>query len=338
MKRYSLLLCLLPYLAASQSFTNGDFTNAGTGWGCSPEASYNETTYGGINSSNRVAEIDASAGLCQTLTGFTIGAEYTIDFICSRRTTCGPTLQSMNLTVSGSALNVGISRNGGAFSLTGESYSFVATSTSHTINFNGTSAGTCGLIIDNLTISLTRGLPIELLRFNAAVINNFTNQFVELSWSTASEINNDYFTIERSINAKDWETVTKLNGAGNSSAILNYIAYDKKPYSQTTYYRLKQTDYDGQFSYSEIKPVKLTNNSLGQQKIWPNPTKDQITIEGKQLELESLQVFNSMGQNLTNEVNIIEQAEHRSVLTFSSLKSGVYYIKTGNTFHRVYKQ
>lgn len=338
MKWYSLLFCLLPYIANSQSFTNGNFTSAGNGWGCSPEAHYNETTYGGSNSSNRVAEIDASAGLCQTITGFTVGAEYTIDFMCSRRTTCGPTLQSMDLTVSGNALDVSITRNGGAFSLTSESHSFVATSTSHTITFDGTSAGTCGLIIDGLTMTLSRGLPIELISFNAEAINNFTNEYVELSWSTATEINNDYFTIERSTNAKDWEMVTKLDGAGQSSSMLNYIAYDKTPPSEMTYYRLKQTDYDGQFSYSDIKPVKLTNNPFGQQKVWPNPTKDQITIEGELLELESLQVFNTIGQDITDRINIIEHTEQRSVLALSSLNPGIYYIKTGNTLHKVYKQ
>ncbi|MFT5724272.1 MAG: hypothetical protein ACI9JN_001390 [Bacteroidia bacterium] len=99
----------------AQTVSNGNFNNTSSGWGCSPEATHVEKTYGGSSSSNRVAEVDQAAGLCQTISGFTIGYEYELSFRCSRRTNCGPTLQTMDVTVDDGALSTSVSRNGGSF-------------------------------------------------------------------------------------------------------------------------------------------------------------------------------------------------------------------------------
>jgi hypothetical protein len=90
--------------------------------------------------------------------------------------------------------------------------------------------------------SSTSPLPISLIRFNAICIGN---DQVELSWSTASEINNDYFTVERSEDGIIWEAFDVVPGAGNSSTQLNYKVIDNNPFSGLTYYRLTQTDFDG---------------------------------------------------------------------------------------------
>lgn len=99
------------------------------------------------------------------------------------------------------------------------------------------------------TLSLsTSPLPIKLLSFNAVCEENS----VSLNWSTASETNNNYFTIERSKDAQTWESIATVNGAGNSNATLYYSATDNQPYPDYTYYRLKQTDYNGTFTYSNV--------------------------------------------------------------------------------------
>jgi hypothetical protein len=97
-------------------------------------------------------------------------------------------------------------------------------------------------------VDKSKPLPIELLSFNAVCEGNI----VSLNWTTATEINNDYFTIERSKDAQTWETVTAVPGAGNSNTILYYSAVDIQPYPDYTYYRLKQTDYNGAFTYSNV--------------------------------------------------------------------------------------
>jgi len=99
------------------------------------------------------------------------------------------------------------------------------------------------VLVDN-----TKLLPIELLSFNAVCESNKVN----INWATASETNNNYFTIERSKDLQTWETVTAIPGAGNSNTVLHYSAIDNQPFPDYTYYRLKQTDYNGNFTYSDV--------------------------------------------------------------------------------------
>ncbi len=94
-------------------------------------------------------------------------------------------------------------------------------------------------------------LPIELIAFNASAAGSE----VHLNWSTASELNNDYFTVERSKDGLSWEEVVRVDGAGNSIHRLDYSSVDKRPYAGLSYYRLKQTDFDGQYSISKVVSV-----------------------------------------------------------------------------------
>ena len=99
-------------------------------------------------------------------------------------------------------------------------------------------------------------LPIELIYFKA----NVDNGKVNLSWSTATEKNNDYFTVERSSNGRNFEKVLTQKGAGNSTVTRYYSAVDNSPQKGVSYYRLKQTDYNGQFTYSDIKSVMINDD------------------------------------------------------------------------------
>jgi hypothetical protein len=95
-------------------------------------------------------------------------------------------------------------------------------------------------------------LPITLVSFTATVDRGI----VDINWSTASEANSDYFTIQRSQDAYTWENLEKINAAGYSSSTLNYNIKDPKPYLGTSYYRLAQTDYDG--TTEIFQPVSVT--------------------------------------------------------------------------------
>ncbi len=101
-------------------------------------------------------------------------------------------------------------------------------------------------------------LPIELLSFTA---NYNGSNAVDLKWETASETNNDYFTIERSADAVHFTEISKTNGAGNSSQRINYSSKDLSPLSGISYYRLKQTDFNGKYKYSNVVSVNITNNN-----------------------------------------------------------------------------
>lgn len=104
-------------------------------------------------------------------------------------------------------------------------------------------------VTDGVASSST--LPISLISFDA----NYVNDAIELTWETASELNNNYFTIEKSSNAIDFKEIGKINGAGNSNEVLGYNYWDYSLIEEVSYYRLKQTDYDGQYSYSPILSV-----------------------------------------------------------------------------------
>jgi hypothetical protein len=101
-------------------------------------------------------------------------------------------------------------------------------------------------------------LPIELLEFNATA----NGDVVDLSWTTASEINNERFEVERSSNAQNFAKVATVAGAGNSNMLLSYSATDAQPLNGVSYYRLKQIDYNGSYAYSDIVPVVFAGNAL----------------------------------------------------------------------------
>jgi len=108
-------------------------------------------------------------------------------------------------------------------------------------------------------------LPISLLFFNARV----NGSKIDLNWATASEANNNYFTIDKSIDGKNFNLVTTVSGAGNSNDLRSYNTVDLIPYEGNSYYRLMQTDYDGNFTYSKLVSVRTDNNfNLS---VFPNP-------------------------------------------------------------------
>lgn len=114
---------------------------------------------------------------------------------------------------------------------------------------------------------LINPLPIELLSFTA----HANNTQVDLAWATASETNNDYFVIEKSKDGQNFEGVSKIDGAGNSTSIIEYFDIDYHPYEGVSYYRLKQTDFNGATSYSNIVPVEYKANGEPNISIFPNP-------------------------------------------------------------------
>ncbi len=177
-------------------------------------------------------------------------------------------------------------------------------------------------------------LPIELLRFDANPKNN--NQVV-LTWQTASEKNNDFFTVESSIDGISWLEQQHIKGAGNSTTILNYSTLDENPYEGTSYYRLKQTDYDGQFSYSAVRVINLFSK-IPHAIIYPNPTKYQVTITSTVSELRKLRIYNLIGQDVTSLITEIKKEETRIIIDVKNLCPGVYYIKTENTINKLCKE
>jgi len=140
-------------------------------------------------------------------------------------------------------------------------------------------------------------LPITLISFDASV--NDDNQ-VKLDWVTASEVNNAFYSIERSTNGVDFETVGRIDGAGNSDAILYYTYIDTRPLNGLSFYRLKQTDFSGEFDVSEIRSVRVKSKFETSYKAYPNPVRQGETLHiAYQIDRDQtlrLSVLNSKGQ------------------------------------------
>src|SRR5688572_30272065 len=119
--------------------------------------------------------------------------------------------------------------------------------------------------VDNITLSAPVPLPIEFVSMDA----KYMDRIVEISWTTASETNNDYFTLERSGDAINFELIAQLDGAGNSNQTNMYSYDDLEPLEGTAYYRLKQTDFDGTVKDIQVVSVNGMENAI---LLYPNPT------------------------------------------------------------------
>jgi hypothetical protein len=166
-------------------------------------------------------------------------------------------------------------------------------------------------------------LPIELTDFSA----ESKDSHVELNWITASEINNDYFNVERSVDGVNYKSISTVSANGNSTQTLNYSIIDDSPLLGLSYYRLKQTDYDGETSYSDIETVSFNRTKSLSLKVYPNPASSHITIDSESA-IESIDVFNIYGS--------LVQTETASTFSVESLASGTYIvnIKTKNEIVR----
>lgn len=117
-------------------------------------------------------------------------------------------------------------------------------------------------------------LPIELVYFKGKVVSDF----VELSWKTDQELNNDYFTIERSSDAETFVALTTIAGKGTTNQQHSYKYHDQQPLHGRSYYRLKQTDYDGSFTYSPLIMIDFEGVTEPRLRVFPNPS-DGRTIQ-----------------------------------------------------------
>ena len=163
-------------------------------------------------------------------------------------------------------------------------------------------------------------LPIELLTFEAICYNNKAL----LKWQTASESNNDYFSIERSYDNQKWVFISKIDGAGNSTSLINYsYLISEFESKKLSYFRLKQTDFDGHYSYSNIVVLEICTLNTIEFNIFPNPTihSIQINYSGELSNFISMKIYNSKGE-------IIDSFNYfQSEIDIKHYNSGTYYLK-----------
>lgn len=178
-----------------------------------------------------------------------------------------------------------------------------------------TGSGTC--------VDASTPLPVEMVAFTGL----FAKDIVFLKWTTASELNNHYFEVEKSSDGVLFSPVGKIDGNGTKTGITNYTFSDVNPNESGSYYRLKQVDFDGKFEYSKIifvKDTDLTDLEIGA-RIYPNPDHEDENLYLTGInDVEKINLFKLNGLSST----ILNFSENDGIYTISleGVGRGVYFI------------
>jgi len=170
-------------------------------------------------------------------------------------------------------------------------------------------------------------LPITLRSFEASSERNL----VRFTWTTSSELNNDYFTIERSVDGSIFTPLLTISGVGNSTIAIDYEAVDQNPVFGKSYYRLKQTDFDGSSETFDI--VAVNRSGFGKITVYPNPTSQYddlvISFPGNKDQSASIQLYNTQGKRVFAE-KIIEAHQHNEIRIPAQMNPGIYIVKVSS--------
>ena len=176
-------------------------------------------------------------------------------------------------------------------------------------------------------------LPVTLISFNAVP----DNKVVLTNWQTASQINNDYFTVERSANGNDFMPIATVKGAGTSNSPLSYDFTDESPLAGVSYYRLGQTDYDGHTTESPIVAVDMAQNigvTSSGFTVFPNPATDQVSIYLINPSASSvINVYNVLGALVYTTTYIGNQ--QINIPTGGKLTPGIYTVSVGTDTNEI---
>jgi hypothetical protein len=159
-------------------------------------------------------------------------------------------------------------------------------------------------------------IPVELVLFEGKSNNNT----VYLDWQTASEIRNDHFDIERSSDAISFNNIGTVKAFGKAA---NYNFVDQEAPNGVNYYRLKQVDTDGKFTYSKVIAVKI-NKKASKSVIYPTYTEGSLFIKNETSEIKQVSVVNALG-------HLVLQTQALDRLDLSPFPSGIYFIQVSDT-------
>ncbi|MCH6573842.1 MAG: T9SS type A sorting domain-containing protein [Bacteroidetes bacterium] len=187
------------------------------------------------------------------------------------------------------------------------------------------------------TFQFDNPIPVELLSFTASVTRNT----VTLNWTTATELNNLGFEIQRLSIENVWGKIVFVEGYGTTTETHNYSYVDANLTPGKYLYRLKQIDFDGQYEYSDVVEVEIVPEQYTLYQNYPNPFNPSTNIEYS-IPSESfveLKVYDVLGNEVASLVNEQQQAGvYRADFTADNLPSGMYFARiTANEFTQVVK-
>jgi hypothetical protein len=167
-------------------------------------------------------------------------------------------------------------------------------------------------------------LPVKLLQFGAKT----QRKTVVLAWKTATELNNDYFDIERSFDNNTWQKIGQVKGNGTINTLKNYTFTDNNPQIGTNYYRLRQTDFDGQNTLSSVVFATLSSENATLA-IHENPVHDELvmSILAVEPQIYTLEMFAIDGKLLFSQQLSLGNGDNTSRFNIELLPAGVYLLR-----------
>jgi hypothetical protein len=169
-------------------------------------------------------------------------------------------------------------------------------------------------------------LPVELLSFEATAVNN---EYIKLNWSTATEINNDGFEVQKSTDGINFTKIGWVKGMGNTTNKQDYLFNDMEAFDGVNYYRLKQIDYNGDFEYSPIVAATIRSNGGFQMAdLYPNPARDIINLDLMMHNLGNIKytVYNTIGQPVLVETGVMTKGKNTVQINTANLPAGTYML------------
>lgn len=170
-----------------------------------------------------------------------------------------------------------------------------------------------------ITVYSTSTLPIELLEFTAEPAGNE----VRTKWVTATEQNNDYFVVERTQDGVTFESIGTVDGAGNSAFAHSYELFDPDPLEGVSYYRLKQVDFNGIYTYSPFAAVTFTHHI--ETSVYPNPSSDGVFtfLQNDHSTTNEVAVFSA---DLKLVTNVVIAPGEKEIISISGQADGIYFL------------
>jgi hypothetical protein len=169
----------------------------------------------------------------------------------------------------------------------------------------------------------TAPLPIELIDFSAKCGNNK----VDLKWTTASEINNDYFTIDKGKDGITFESLAVIHGAGNSSQLNYYLWTDDQATQGTSYYRLRQTDYNGSTKiFNTVESDCENNNALIISSCYQMGSLLQLDFTASQAGMHLIKIYDATGNVIFSGNKFYSAGINSEVINPGDISSGIYFI------------
>jgi len=230
-------------------------------------------------------------------------------------------LSSFTGPMNGSDLRVLVDSDG-TFASTAFPYPGTLTGTTFTANINLTNGSFFTLATTNTT---TTPLPVKLENFTVS----YENPAVVASWKTATELNNDHFTLERSGTDLRFDEIARVAGAGTSNLPHSYSAIDANPFEGRSYYRLKQTDFDGQVTYYGAQTVYIEPKGK-KLSVYPNPADGdkawKLTYANDIFQLDRVDILDEHGRLLEIVSPENNRAQEFTIQPHRPLASGVYVL------------